>query len=202
MSRRRLWMPPSCGDLIPWFATIPFGENQAVISFQESIREPYQCRTSDRTYISMQQCIYEEFLTLSRDFCSFPCIPIQLKGFRYINENNTLQDCRTLEEEVCTGGPKTWKDLEHADLHCDKPCQITEYIGRLTYLYQGKNKKSPKTIQIKLRPYRRRKMMIEYLVYDWNDMIGSFGGSAGLFLGFSFFGVISDIIDLIIEYCS
>ena len=35
----------------------------------------------------------------------------------------------------------------------------------------------------------------EVLVYDTNDVIGSIGGSLGIFLGFSFFDVISKFLD-------
>ena len=35
----------------------------------------------------------------------------------------------------------------------------------------------------------------EVLVYDLNDVIGAVGGSMGLFLGFSFFDVISKSLD-------
>ena len=37
----------------------------------------------------------------------------------------------------------------------------------------------------------------EYLIYDSVGMIGSVGGSLGLFLGFSFLGLLSDLIDFI-----
>ena len=37
----------------------------------------------------------------------------------------------------------------------------------------------------------------EYLIYDSVGMIGSVGGSLGLFLGFSFLGLLSDLIDFL-----
>ena len=44
---------------------------------------------------------------------------------------------------------------------------------------------------------RIRKIERQALVYDTNDVIGAIGGSLGLFLGFSFFDVISRCLDLI-----
>ena len=41
-------------------------------------------------------------------------------------------------------------------------------------------------------------METEVLVYDTSDMIGAIGGSLGLFLGFSFFDVISKCLDYLI----
>ena len=40
-----------------------------------------------------------------------------------------------------------------------------------------------------------RKVEKESFVYDTNDMIAAIGGSLGLFLGFSFFSVISKFLD-------
>ena len=44
----------------------------------------------------------------------------------------------------------------------------------------------------------RRKIKREVLVYDAIDAIGATGGSLGLFLGFSFFDLISKCIDNLI----
>ena len=51
----------------------------------------------------------------------------------------------------------------------------------------------------KIEPGRVRTVAKELLVFDTNDMIGSIGGSLGLFLGFSFFGIISTFIDKLLE---
>ena len=39
----------------------------------------------------------------------------------------------------------------------------------------------------------------EYLIYDFNGMIGAVGGSLGMFLGFSFLDFLFSFIDLINE---
>ena len=41
-----------------------------------------------------------------------------------------------------------------------------------------------------------RTLVEEYEVYSTVGMIGTLGGSLGLFLGFSFYGVISDLLDI------
>ena len=40
----------------------------------------------------------------------------------------------------------------------------------------------------------------EYLIYDMSGLIGSIGGSLGLFVGFSFRDFFSNFIGLVIEY--
>ena len=51
----------------------------------------------------------------------------------------------------------------------------------------------------RIEPGRVRTIAKELLVFDTNDMIGSIGGSLGLFLGFSFFGTISNCFDKLLE---
>ena len=68
--------------------------------------------------------------------------------------------------------------------------------SRITYYYY----ETPQD-QASLKVYagRIRNFDKQLLVYDANDMIGSIGGSLGLFLGFSFFGIISTFIDKLLE---
>ena len=35
----------------------------------------------------------------------------------------------------------------------------------------------------------------EYLIYDFNGLLGFIGGTLGLFIGFSFYGLLTDIIN-------
>ena len=50
-----------------------------------------------------------------------------------------------------------------------------------------------------LEPGPIRTVGKELLVYDTNDAIGSIGGSLGLFLGLSFFGIISTLLDKLLQ---
>ena len=68
--------------------------------------------------------------------------------------------------------------------------------SRITYYYY----ETPQD-QASLKVYagRIRNFDKQLLVYDANDMIGSIGGSLGLFLGFSFFGIISNCLDRLLD---
>ena len=35
----------------------------------------------------------------------------------------------------------------------------------------------------------------EYLIYDFNGLLGFIGGTLGLFIGFSFYGLLTDLIN-------
>ena len=46
---------------------------------------------------------------------------------------------------------------------------------------------------------QERKIFQEYYIYDGLAMVGSIGGSLGLFIGFSFFDFLSLILDFLFE---
>ena len=82
---------------------------------------------------------------------------------------------------------------------CKSQCKTTEYSGRITFSDQeflnlGHGNKSADIILY--YGANSRTLVQEYWVYDTEGMIGTLGGSLGLFLGFSFYGVISDLLDL------
>ena len=86
--------------------------------------------------------------------------------------------------------------LEH-QLHI-RPCEILEYAGSKDYV--GKADSSSKTnntfrLNYKFAPPGMRHEYKERLVFDTIDMIGSVGGTLGLCIGFSFSGIIWNILD-------
>ena len=119
-----------------------------------------------------------------------------MKGFRYLSDTINITDCKNIEDEVCNGGPNVWIPLRSA-LNCTKPCEIINYRGSIIQ-YKNENTSFDEA-QFWIETGSSRTVGKELLVYDTNDMIGSIGGSLGLFLGFSFFGIISTIIDKLLE---
>ena len=77
---------------------------------------------------------------------------------------------------------------------CPKLCTIEEYNGKIDY---KDDKIITQTLNHSLvlyvrygRPYKMT-VSREYLVYDFIGMVGSVGGTLGMFIGFSFYEVIS-----------
>ena len=82
---------------------------------------------------------------------------------------------------------------------CPKPCKITTYKDSLLDLKEPLYLKTGQTLaNFELVKNNVRRIEKEVLVYDINDVIGAVGGSLGLFLGFSFFDVISKCLDNLI----
>ena len=82
---------------------------------------------------------------------------------------------------------------------CKKSCQILQYEGKVVvdkpYSWGEKNWAS---FAYEINPPERLTVYQEYVVYDAIGIIGSVGGTLGLFIGFSFSGLISGLI----EFCS
>ena len=101
-----------------------------------------------------------------------------------------------LEDEICNGGFNVWTSLFDKFSDCPKPCKITTYkdskldLKEPLFLKTGQSLAKFQLVANKIRSIEK-----EVLVYDLNDVIGAVGGSMGLFLGFSFFDVISKSLD-------
>ena len=82
---------------------------------------------------------------------------------------------------------------------CKKACQVLQYEGKVMvdkpYSWGEKNWAS---FAYEIDPPERLTVYQEYVVYDAIGIIGSVGGTLGLFIGFSFSGLISGLI----EFCS
>ena len=74
---------------------------------------------------------------------------------------------------------------------CQIECKITEFTGKIRS--NGKSRENSTNLWI-LKP-KMRIITKEYLIYNVVSMIGTIGGSLGLFLGFSFYGAISDLLE-------
>ena len=125
------------------------------------------------------------------------CFPVQLAG--------TLNP---LKEEVilCTN----WADendaymkilvnnYESGDIFsfCNSSCTQYQYEGQTSFYLEQINV-SHEVMFSYVFPSNEIQVFEEYLMFGINDLIGTVGGHSGLFIGFSFFGFISTILDYI-----
>ena len=187
-------------SLVPFQFTVPFGGiHYTQITFRETIVKPLDCKTSDTEYVSEFQCLGNIFLDEQFSPCPIKCIPIQMKGFNYVNRSIALPNCAKLEDEICNGGPKIGTELIAEFPKCPNPCKIVTYKDSQLELREPSFLKTGQTLaNFELTMNNIRKIEKQALVYDTNDAIGAIGGSLGLFLGFSFFDVISKFLDNLI----
>ena len=187
--------------LVPFQFRISFGAiDYTEITFRETIIKPLNCKTFDTEYVSQQQCLVGMFIDEQFSPCPIKCLPIQMKGHRYVNRSISLINCAKIEDEKCNGGPKVWNKLLNEFPKCLNPCKMITYKDSQLELTESTFMKTGQTLaNFELIMNDIRKIEKQALVYDTNDVIGTIGGSLGLFLGFSFFDVISKCLDLIMH---
>ena len=187
-------------SLVPFQFTVPFGGiHYTQITIEETIIKPLNCKKSDTKYVSEWQCFVNIFTDEHFSPCPIKCIPIQMKGFNYVNKSMPLPNCATLEDEICNGGPEVWNTIVDNFPKCPKSCKMITYKDSQLELREPTLLETGQTLaNFELVMNSIRKIEKQALVYDTNDVIGAIGGSLGLFLGFSFFDVISKCLDNLI----
>ena len=188
-------------SMVPFQFTVPFGGiHYTQVTFSETIIKPLHCKISNTEYVSEFQCFVNIFLDEKFSPCPIKCIPIQMKGYHYVNRSISLPNCNRLEDEICIGGPKVGTKLSDEFPKCQNPCKMITYKDSQLELRDPTHMKARQTLaNFELVMNSIKKIEKQALVYDTNDMIGAIGGSLGLFLGFSFFDIISKCLDLIMR---
>ena len=103
---------------------------------------------------------------------------------------NTMEDDEALSDIYGKGFLSKYK--------CPKPCSILEYSGKLDYLeLKYDNPKNTMIVYLRFQSPEVLTIYEEYLIYDFNGMLGSIGGTLGMFVGFSFSSIIELLINLL-----
>ena len=83
---------------------------------------------------------------------------------------------------------------------CPKQCKVLQYGGKVVYddVYSWAPNSNWAQFSYEIDPPKKVTVYQEYVVYDAIGIIGSVGGTFGMFIGFSFTSMISGII----SFCS
>ena len=114
------------------------------------------------------------------------CLPINYKSLINQSWNTSLEICHDKDKEYWA---KIQSRMINATRNTAKPCMTYQYDGDLMthYGYMRNNR------QIKVEyTFKSDKLIVrqEYLVIDDIQLIGTVGGTMGLFIGFSFLDVL------------
>ena len=188
-------------DFMPFKFTSFFGAimNPKITTVQ-TIRNPLKCQMYNSDYVSEQQCLVNDFFNKDFSPCPVKCVPIQMRGFRYVNSSFELKNCYKLDNEVCNGGPIVWNELMERFKKCKKPCSVTSYdhsvleMKEMTMIKDNENEATFEFVNSDVTLVEK-----EVLLYDFSDMIGTVGGSLGVAVGISFFAIVSCCIDNFFE---
>ena len=119
--------------------------------------------------------------------CPKKCLSVSLLSM-------DLPLCQTKEEFKCADIKERliWWNLKESE--CPKPCSVTEFIehGKTEDFKNVKNHEI--TFYYKFLKKATINVNQEYLIIDALGMIGSVGGTLGLFIEFSFIGIITSTL--------
>ena len=122
------------------------------------------------------------------------CLPIQF---------TTIKELSGLESniETCEYSKNYVGELFHyfwtAVKYCKNPCEIVEYFGRSQEWF-GFDSQGTLTLNI-FFVSNEVKVQEQYFIYTEVDLIGIVGGHLGLFIGFSFFDKIKQMISFFLN---
>ena len=142
---------------------------------------------------SFYECIVSK-LELSDDFkaCPTKCIP---KIFSNLGLNFSSPFCPYFRSGGCV--MKIVRDLiwsSNQPSACKKSCSILQYFGQISENHPDPPNASDKSNYYRLRyKFADQNMYVseEYFIHDIMNVIGSVGGTLGMFIGFSMTGFMS-----------
>lgn len=86
---------------------------------------------------------------------------------------------------------------------CPKQCSILEFFGKIDYWepkYHTFTPNNTMIIHLRFQSPEVATVYEEYLIYDFNTLIGYIGGTLGMFIGFSFSGIIEMFIHFLKDF--
>ena len=93
------------GGYVAFKISFPFGKKEVSrIQFKQNQFQSLECEKSNPEYISKQQCLASYFNSNDYYPCPMKCIPIRMKGFKYVNDSAQLPICHKNTDEICNGG--------------------------------------------------------------------------------------------------
>ena len=138
---------------------------------------------------TFQSIFNYRILQVFRSHPDKPCLPVRMS---YLNDNNH-------PIELCNAWIKERIGMEiftkNVDLisSCKSSCIQTEFMGDSSY---AKSNTMPINQSVIFYIFTKDQVQIseQYIMFGVNELIGTIGGHSGLFIGFSFYGFISQIL--------
>ena len=126
------------------------------------------------------------------------CLPESLLSLRANGTDvDYIPKCNSTEE-TAEAFWEIFDEFENVD--CAKLCSILEYSGKIDYWDPKSDSETPNTtfaITIRFAHPATLKVFEEYLIYDIIGLVGSVGGTLGMFIGFSFIDIVSRVFSLL-----
>ena len=137
--------------------------------------------------------MYYRFMNETR---FLPCLPIRYKTIMKLGSIQPIPICQDSKKEIWRSLTSKWNKIL---TNCPYSCMQTEYRGKMKSL-DGYFNYSKSTGLDYLYLSRLIEVHTEYSIYELHDVIGSVGGTLGLFIGFSFLGLLKYFFETVKNY--
>ena len=146
---------------------------------------------------SFYECVVKRLVAYDFKTCPKKCNP-KIFSLPKSEEYDKIPFCKD-NEKPCASFETVEIFQATTTKFCPKLCNMVQYSGKKIMVY--KHKQGPYTYSFRYRftPPHTEKVYEEYLIYDIVNMVGSVGGNLGMWIGFSFTGVISNLIKMILD---
>ena len=143
------------------------------------------------------KCFTKELYKANYNSCPKICLPSTLPLMNSVEEWKGIQECLSWEEFLCMAKNVLYLTYYESDPHdatCPRYCNELEYTGSVqadvnAYELSGVGWSYSLSSMTTVNE--------EYYVYDLASLVGSVGGTIGIFVGFSVFDLVVLIIDCI-----
>ena len=174
------------------------GTNHKLVEFglkeerQIFLKEKSNCR--DQPFY---HCYGSALLKYGFKNCTIKCLSHSLPE-EIVTSNNTLPVCQLQSPEMKCA-KKVAKNIRKKVLNSNqcpsKPCQSISYVGEAGTEEISNERLYKRNFAYFFSPPKTVAISEEYLIYDFVGMLGSIGGTLGMFIGFSFFGALSFLLN-------
>ena len=156
--------------------------DQAVRIRPEKITKLNQCSQEESFY----ECFENQLNMQNYSNCPRKCSAVS-------TITNSIPICKTTEEFICAFDLAKKVKKSGSCLHL---CSKTHYkLFKSIYTERTDSENAKRNVNIYyLIPPKEMSIEKEYLIHDFVGMLGSIGGTLGMFIGFSFLGIISSML--------
>ena len=186
-------------DLEPVDEKFSFGNISNIKSFDFSLVKKSNLCDEKKAYKSVYDCIAYNVFSVYSNLCQNVCLTKDIMAYKlFDNMINTIPNCATFEEHKCMMTHKKTA-ISQLQKRCaeEKVCHIIEYKAK-TNVYDTPLLENYHGFNMMLSSSALKSVVYEeYLIYDFWTMVGYVGGSLGLFVVFSIFDYICQMIDFV-----
>ena len=170
---------------------------EALIDLKPTQYKMYQPTSNCSIDVSYYKCLGFRFLQMEQyQNCTKFCIPIIYQTLMKLATNDSFEICENPLENACMAGEILNINFQ-ASMECSKSCMVSEYGGKVKYYSSALETSYGSWYMI--FPSTDVSIVEEYLIYDFIGMVGSIGGTLGLFIGFSFMDLFFWIVNILFK---